>query len=178
MHNKRIGRDDLLKIEVSQPRSDASCSTNSCSGLAPLLLLHGALTLVVTHQAAAVATEESEVNAVTVVTVATVTVSVADPLVDAPHLLDVDVIILHARMIVETATTIVEIVIVTAHEAPKIGNCVFSALMVSTANDICSDRDSKDDRGRERDRDEERENGTNGEDRKGIIALRGKSLRS
>lgn len=49
MHNKRLGRDDLLKIEVSQPlETFGSTSLTRSSGLVLLLLHLGALTLEVT----------------------------------------------------------------------------------------------------------------------------------
>ena len=50
MHNKRLGRDDLLKIEVSSPILVPGCGgiLTINSGLVLLPLLLGALTLVVT----------------------------------------------------------------------------------------------------------------------------------
>jgi hypothetical protein len=97
MHNKRIGRDDLLKIEVSihyqlliTPRSLVH------SGLALLRLLPGALTLAVTLPPAlsveVIATVDPAVIALLVVAVAASLQPVAE-------------ITLHARMTVETVTT-------------------------------------------------------------------------
>jgi hypothetical protein len=96
MHNKRIGRDDLLKIEVRLPPFKLLLADKRFSGLAHRLLLHGDLIpdvigLVMTAM-------------VVIAVVAAANAHRHAAVVDRPPL--VAVTILHARMTAVTATAI------------------------------------------------------------------------
>lgn len=113
MHNKRLGRDDLLKIEVSLPSHGLLIRADWSSGHVLLPPRPGDLILVgMLHQVVAV------------IVIVTVTV-IADALlvvVDHHHLVEVVVvIILLAKMTAETVITTAEIVIEIAPGVRKIG---------------------------------------------------------
>lgn len=96
MHNKRIGRDDLLKIEVGCPiQGKVEVMLTSCSGPAHLPPHRGDSTLAVT------ALVVSVLSVVTVVIAATVVVVLL--VAEAPHLAGT-VAALLARMIAASVT--------------------------------------------------------------------------
>jgi hypothetical protein len=107
MHNKRIGRDDLLKIEVRlyKPRREAQVELTHSSGLVLLHRHHGASTLAAT--APVVSAPSVAVTVATVPTeaaIARIVALFALPVVAAP-LLVASVAHLPARMTVVSVTT-------------------------------------------------------------------------
>ncbi|PBP16293.1 hypothetical protein BUE80_DR013000 [Diplocarpon rosae] len=153
MHNKRLGRDDILKIEACcyQGVFVATIANFISSGPEPLLLPHGALIL------AASASVLVALQVAAAVLLAVVVVL---------HLPDVDAAItLPARTNAETETTTAVTAIALAVQ--RIGKRM-SHFHQTTTYTLSRDREVKDERERD---DAGRENGTNGEDRKGELAL-------
>lgn len=155
MHNKRIGRDDVLKIEVSHhhPNFDAQPSNMICSGLARLLQLLGVSTLVVI---AIDVTEPVVVALLDAVARPLLVVAPETTLLEKRTAANVTGIVITTGTVVTLATVRVALILGTYHlRRPE-------RVETPTDNFHYSDRD-RDDRD-DRDR---RENGTNGDERKG-----------